>query len=733
MTTMRERLTGHGREIVLWYSGILFSQRLLPGILLMLAAMGSADRGVTSLVCALLMLMWGWLFEIPDAEIKAGGYCANAILFGLYLGNTFAGLSFLVLAAVAGSFLLFILTRALNRTLWNAWQLPVCSYPFVLTVFLFTFLCQAEEARFGAVFLKPMSYSGGRIDEFFRNPFALSLAEKVARELFGFVFSVGAIFFQKAFFPCLLATIGLVLTSRIMTVLAVLGYGVMRLFMGVFPFFCGGQEIAFGFNAVLIGIAIGGGFFVPGRKSLLLMAGSQCAGFLLGLFCLAATRITGGDWTALPFNLVVTGVLLALQGRNPQAKPMRPGNHFESPEEAVAYYRRYEERIFLRAIALPVFGRWKIVQGFNGYETHKECWRFGVDLAAVDEAGNRFRSTGLNLEDYFTVGAPVLSPVEGVVSAVWGEVDDNSVGNINLAAPWGNFVIIYSAGLYIGLYHLKKGSILVAPGQAVGVGTQVAGVGNSGRSALPHLHLQVQPTPAVGAENMPFLFQDLLVEEPGGRTFHPFFKPEAERVVCPQKAEDTFRLLWYPRNGERWHLERVEGGSRSILSWTFSYSLHGNVVATSQDGEEIEYHVGPRAIEVTRFGSGGVAPLNLFALSLSEMPFALEADLRWKTVLFGRNAHPFLDPVRRGLAWVVGDLFSAECRKTVREAASESGVSSGSGLPETGFVVVSSFDRAAGIGIGLEVHCRLGPAGFLAMSVRRDGRELLSLRKVTSE
>ncbi|MBF0500033.1 MAG: urea transporter [Candidatus Riflebacteria bacterium] len=717
------------REIVLWYSGILFSQRVAPGIFVILATTGSADHGASSLACPLLMLLWGMLFEIPEADIKSGGYFANAILFGLYLGNTFSSVQMLVLTGFTGSFILFILTRSMNHILWIKYHLPVCSYPFVLTVFLFTFLCQSEEYWFGTLFMKPWSYSGGRIDEFFHNPFKLNIADKLAYEVLGFVFSVGSIFFQKKFIPCLMAAIALALTSRIMTFMAILGYSISRVLMAIFPFFCGGHETAYGFNAVLIGIAIGGGFFVPGKKTTLLMISSQFIGFFLGLFCISSARITGGDWTALPFNLVVSGILLSLQGRIPQAKPMMPGIAFETPEETIAYYRRYEERIFLRSISFPVFGRWKIVQGFNGNETHKEYWRYGVDLAAVDESGSRFRSTGINTEDYFAFNAPVLSPVEGVVSAVWAEIDDNPLGSMNLAAPWGNYVIIYSAGIYIGLYHLKKASTPVVPGQSVFIGTPVGSVGNSGRSALPHLHVQLQLYPAVGSENIPFLFHDLLVEEENASVFHPFFKPEESLIASTVPPNDTHRMLLFPRNGESWHLEIEESGKKSVISWKFAYSLYGNVLVTSED-EEIEYHVGLKSVEITRFSAKGFSPLNLFALSISDMPFAMKRDLQWKTILFGRNAHHFLSITKQALSWIVGDIFSATCFKTTIEETREA-----EGNSETVFSIVSAFSlqHQRLSQTGMQIFFSFGANGFLSLVVKNDQQNIVKIRKIASE
>ncbi len=718
------------RTVARWYSGILFSSRVLPGLLIMPAVTWNPDHGLASLLCALMMLGWARLFDVPEADIHAGGYFANAILFGLYLGNAFAQIRMLILLTLAGSLLVFFLTRTLTHILWNRYGLPVCSYPFVLTVFLFTFLCRSEEVWFGTVFYRPCSYSDSRVDLFFQQPYLLSLFDRFLHGLLGFIFSVGAILYQKKFIPCLLVSMALASASRISTIMAVLGWLTMRLMMEILPFTCVGYETAFGFNAVLIAIAIGGVFFVPGRRSIGLMMAAQICGFFAGVLAVSGARITGGDWTAISFNATISVILLAMQGRLTAAQPMRPGLPFESPEEAVVYYQRYEERIFLRAISLPVFGKWMIVQAFDGHETHREYWRYGVDFAAIDNAGSRFRSTGITVDDYFAFNAPVLSPVEGVVAAIEAGVDDNPLGHMNLDAPWGNGVVIYSGGLYVGLYHLKKASILVVPGQAVSIGTPIASVGNSGRSAVPHLHLQVQSSPLFGAANLPFLLANVIIEESGRRWFKPTFRPDRTAAIEPMFGNDARRLLLLPRNGETWHMEVTENGRKRVVPWTFTYSLYGNVIVTGPDGDQIEYLPGYVSVEVIRYSERGMSPLNLFAVSLSEMPYNLSPELRWHSVLFGRSAYPFLGGVKRLLSRIVGDIFSFVCTKTVHEEHREHTDGSASE-----FCVMSEFadDVKASQCRNMSITLRLGAHGFASLQLHDGVKEALSLRKVAAE
>src|SRR5262245_47136711 len=85
------------------------------------------------------------------------------------------------------------------------------------------------------------------------------------------------------------------------------------------------------------------------------------------------------------------------------------------------------------------------------------------------------------------IGVPVFAVLPGVVLATHdGEPDENTVQSAeNLA----NFVSIDHGGGYTGLYfHLRRGSVAVAPGQTVAAGTQLGLTGSSGFSNWPDLH-----------------------------------------------------------------------------------------------------------------------------------------------------------------------------------------------------------------------------------------------------
>ena len=72
-------------------------------------------------------------------------------------------------------------------------------------------------------------------------------------------------------------------------------------------------------------------------------------------------------------------------------------------------------------------------------------------------------------------------------------------------------------GRYVSMAHLKQGSVTVRVGDVVRRGQPLAAVGNNGHSNEPHLHLQVQDSPA-GADadrTYPMVFRNVHITRGG--------------------------------------------------------------------------------------------------------------------------------------------------------------------------------------------------------------------------
>jgi murein DD-endopeptidase MepM/ murein hydrolase activator NlpD len=78
----------------------------------------------------------------------------------------------------------------------------------------------------------------------------------------------------------------------------------------------------------------------------------------------------------------------------------------------------------------------------------------------------------------------------------------------------GNHVVIdLGHSTYAAVAHLRRGSVLVRPGERVEAGTQLAECGNSGNTSEPHVHFQLMDRSRfMIAAGLPFRFSDTDVE-----------------------------------------------------------------------------------------------------------------------------------------------------------------------------------------------------------------------------
>lgn len=124
---------------------------------------------------------------------------------------------------------------------------------------------------------------------------------------------------------------------------------------------------------------------------------------------------------------------------------------------------------------------------------------YAVDLIKLGAVG--FRAPGWRPRDpaaYEIFGELVLAPCSGdVISALDGK-PDMPVPEMDTSPLEGNHVFIDCGRFGVLLAHFRQGSLRVAIGDAVETGDTLSEVGNSGKSAEPHLHIHAQRIPAEG-------------------------------------------------------------------------------------------------------------------------------------------------------------------------------------------------------------------------------------------
>lgn len=140
-------------------------------------------------------------------------------------------------------------------------------------------------------------------------------------------------------------------------------------------------------------------------------------------------------------------------------------------------------------LRLPVRGRWRVSPDRTRHHQKKGYAVYALDLNEVDAEGKIARGSGRKLEDYYAFGAAFYAVAAGKVTEVRDGFPDNAVGKIGGRGGKHNGVSIdHGNGEHSWYIHAKNGSIVVKEGDLVEAGQKLGEVGNSGGSALPHLH-----------------------------------------------------------------------------------------------------------------------------------------------------------------------------------------------------------------------------------------------------
>lgn len=185
--------------------------------------------------------------------------------------------------------------------------------------------------------------------------------------------------------------------------------------------------------------------------------------------------------------------------------------------EAIAMLRPIVAQYKLRnRYRLPFAGTWAAVSGPTvgmGHGNYAYMMN-AFDFRKVDEQGRVFSGPPEALRSYYTFDQPIYAPADGEVYEVRGEFADNPIGQVAPLQEGNRILIRHAHGEYSVVGHLQRGTIRVKPGDRVKQGQVLAHMGNSGRSATPHLHFAIYDGDGV---SLPMTLVDFDVVEPGGR------------------------------------------------------------------------------------------------------------------------------------------------------------------------------------------------------------------------
>ncbi|WP_456370935.1 urea transporter [Thermodesulfatator atlanticus] len=622
------------RTIANSYSEIFFFENYLLGLLLLGATFINPSVGISGLICVLSAYEFARFLGLKKIFRGSGFYTYNPLLVGLSIGYIFQLTLLTAFLVIAAGAFTFIVTYSLSNVFWQLFRLPVLNIPFVVVS--------------TTIYLASYKYSNLLVQEYQAKLINLTrtLELKFPVWLTGLTKALGALLFCPHIIGGLIFLVVIFFASRILFILAVGGYflgvGILSFMEG--SFYQAATNLS-AFNFSLISMAIGGVFLIPGPKSYLLAAISVAISpFLLDAASFFWAHYGIPTFT-LPFNMVVLSLVYALGLAGfPYLATYYRGN----PERTLDHYLSFQARFpgTLRTLSLPFAGSWTVWQGFDGRWTHQGVWRHAIDFVITDNEGKTFQNEGTNLEDYFCFQKPVLSPVRGRIISLSNDIDDNPPGTVNETNNWGNYVLIYDErGFYVLLAHFKKGSIKVKEGEWVEQGQLLGLCGNSGYSPQPHLHVQVQLTPELGAPTQPFSFVHYAVQI-GTKT-----KYQANNI--PQEGEVVTAL--YPDKSLE-HLMSL------VLDQEMAYEIEIEEKTSKQETWKVHmapdgtYYLGTnhkalyfQKIEGTFYflrQDGNSQAFRALFMALPRLPLTYQKELFWEDFL---PLEVFYGPLKRSI------------------------------------------------------------------------------------
>lgn len=575
------------------YAQVFFANSKSLGILLLLVSFFDFGGGMGS-VLAVLIAQFACLFLfLGHEQIRDGSLTYNSLMVGTAIGFSFEWNVYLLALILIASLLTLFITVWFRRIL-GKYGLPFLSIPFLLGVWA----VYSGAPNFALLKLAPKNST--TLFEAWPQLFT-ACSTWITSLWYGnflhlFFRSIGAIFFQYNDLAGIIIFIGLLFHSRIAALLAVYSFSVGYAFYMLLSADFSNLIYAYiGFNFILTGIALGGFFIVPNKRSFLLI------GFLIPITALLISALSpvfssfSLPLFSVPFNIIVLLTLMAL-GERLHAKVLQLVQvQTYSPEIHVYKYIRDQIRYQKYSniyLSLPILGEWFISQAQYGKHTHKGAFAHAYDFDIRDEEGKTYTKDGTEVVDYYCYNLPVTAPASGYVVDLRDGIADNAIGDVNMQQNWGNALVIkHAEGLYSKLAHLKAGSFQVNVGDFVYKGQIIAKCGSSGRSPEPHLHFQIQGTPYVGGTSLAYPISYFIISDSKESNLVCFDYPKENQWVrnpIPNiLLTETFQFL----PGRRYFVQSTKDGNKSEAIFSIHTNAYNKTYFYCENTDAVAYFV----------------------------------------------------------------------------------------------------------------------------------------------
>lgn len=568
----KEELTFFGRSLLNSYAAVFFSRSRWMGLFLMLLTMACPLQGVCGLFCCMMVSSLSITLRLDRYKTEYGLYGFNALLVGNVFGALFPFNTTLVALLFAVSILVLLLTIAIDGIL-QKYSLPFLVFPFLICLWIVLLMFQQLDGMAdGILFACKQNYPVALFQKICDAPFWESMPEVVRL----YLQSLGYVFFQSNYLTGAFICVALVIFSRIGFCFSLIGFVVAYWMFDLFnfetfhiPF------IYFAFNFIFTSLALGGCYLVPSKSALLWVILLIPAQYIV---IFASTRLLSYFYLptfSLAFCFVCLLFLHLLKRRQKVSAPYFSYFLEATPESNVYYHslniNRFKDLNFLPT-TLPFMGEWNVAQGIDGEYTHKGLWRHAWDFN-IEVDGKQYENDGVEADDYFCFGKPVVATLNGEIVAMRNHIEDNPIGVKNASENWGNYILLkHTDGLFSVVAHLKKGSIRKPLGSLVLKGEIIAQCGNSGLSAYPHLHFQFQSEAYIGAPTLDYPFSFYMKRET--KECHLSGYPTLSEKISNFSRNENLAQIYNFRQGAKLYVNSDKYGTETwqVIS-EYGYTL----------------------------------------------------------------------------------------------------------------------------------------------------------------
>lgn len=534
------------------YSQIFFSENELLGMLCIIVTFLNPTIGILAMLGVISGNILAYFFTHQTLEIEKGIWGFNHLLVSLFISNPYDINTSFILLFISANIMCFITTFWIKN--WTAKSgMPFLTIPFIITVFA----SQSSQSMFpgleyndSGIYLLNEKLKENLNPFWDIDDFILSL--QLPDFILGYFRTLSNIYFSKFISAGIILSIGIIIFSRITFLFTIIAFAFAYKMFQLYGIET--QILAtnlLGANFIFFAIAICCYFFVPGKIPVIYTFIFFPVMLLIAMFLTKILAVFQLSPLNLPFIICTIAALSVARYVKPIKGLLWVKFQHSQPEKNLYLHHvisSIQERINKINFILPFYGKWIVSQGYSGNITHLGPWSKALDFILLDDEMKSYKNPGLDVEDYYCFGKPVIAPASGYVVSLINDVDDNLIGLSNTKQNWGNSIVIqHTEGIYSQLSHLKKFSSKVSIGEYVQQGQIIAQTGSSGRSPEPHLHFQVQKFALIGSHTLEYPISNYIAETLSKKELHQFEIPKEGQLIYNPLAEkgyiESFMLL----------------------------------------------------------------------------------------------------------------------------------------------------------------------------------------------